>query len=115
MAKLLHLGEANDIAVNYRESADTANEVVQQVKKKGANAEAVQADVRDSDAVSNMVEDVARMFDGLDAVINNAESSDRILQLTLLMTSGKMWWKQTLVERSTRREQQFRTWPWMVI
>lgn len=68
----LHLAEENDIAVNYRESAEAASEVVRQAEERGATARAIQADVRDSEAVTKMVEDVARTFGGLDAVINNA-------------------------------------------
>lgn len=68
----LHLAEENDIAVNYRESDEAARKVVRQAEERGATARAIQADVRDSEAVTEMVEDVVRTFNELDAVINNA-------------------------------------------
>lgn len=68
----LRLAETNDVAINHRESPDDASEVVRRAEEKGATAIAVQADVRDPDAVTNMVEEVTRTFDGLDAIVNNA-------------------------------------------
>lgn len=68
----LHLAGEYDIAVNYRESDEAARKVVRQAEQRGATARAIQADVRHSDAVTEMVGEVARSFDGLDAVINNA-------------------------------------------
>jgi 3-oxoacyl-[acyl-carrier protein] reductase len=68
----LRLAESNDVAVNYRESADAAEAVVRRAEENGATATAVRADVRDSDAVEAMLEEVAATFDGVDAVVNNA-------------------------------------------
>lgn len=68
----LRLAETNDVAVNYFRSADAAREVVREAEARGATASAFRADVRDSDAVTSMVDDVVRTFDGFDAVVNNA-------------------------------------------
>jgi len=92
----LMLAEDHDIAVNYRTSKDAADEVVEAIEQKGSNAIAVQADVRDSAAVTSMIATVVDEFGGLDAVINNAgtvepdlatdiddEQWDRVLQTNL--------------------------------
>lgn len=69
----LSLADNYDIAVNYRTSKGAADEVVEAVKKEnGSNAIAVQADVRDPEAVDSMIADVVDEFGDLDAVINNA-------------------------------------------
>lgn len=71
-AVALRLADQHDVAVNYRSSPEAADEVVRRAEERGATARAVRADVRDSEAVADMVDDVASTFDGLDAVVNNA-------------------------------------------
>ncbi len=71
-ATALRLGETQDIAVGYRESADAAAAVVESIREMGSDAVAIQADVTDSDAVADLVEKAATTLDGLDAVVNNA-------------------------------------------
>ncbi len=68
----LTLAEDHDIAVNYRTSQDAAEEVVEAIEQEGSNAIAVQADVRDPEAVESMIGTVVDEFSGLDAVVNNA-------------------------------------------
>ena len=68
----ISLADDYDIAINYRTSNDTADEVVEAIKQKGSNAMVVQADVSDPAAVKSMVADVTDEFGELDAVINNA-------------------------------------------
>ena len=68
----LTLAGDHDIAVNYRMSEEAAAEVVEAVRKQGSTAVAVGADVRDSEAVKSMIEEVVDTFGELDAVVNNA-------------------------------------------
>jgi len=72
----LSLADDYDIAINYRTSKDAADEVVEAVKENGSNAIAVQADVRDPEAVDSMIADVVDEFGELDAVVNNAGTVD---------------------------------------
>lgn len=83
-ATALELGTDHDVAVNYRESADAADEVVGEIEAAGNDAVAVQADVRDSAAVASMVSTVAEELGGVDAVVNNAGVVDpaRATELT---------------------------------
>jgi|LSQX01.1.fsa_nt_gb 3-oxoacyl-[acyl-carrier protein] reductase len=60
------------VAVNYRERADAAEEVVAQIERDGGRAIAVCADVTDFDAVQTMVKSVASDLGGLDILVNNA-------------------------------------------
>jgi 3-oxoacyl-[acyl-carrier protein] reductase len=61
-----------NVAVNYSGSEAKANEVVDLIKEIGQDAFAVQADVSNSEAVSNMVQATIDRFGKLDIVINNA-------------------------------------------
>ncbi len=60
------------VAVNYRERADAAAEVVALVARNGGRAMAVQADVRDFAAVKAMTDTVARTLGPIDILVNNA-------------------------------------------
>ncbi|MGM0491917.1 MAG: 3-oxoacyl-[acyl-carrier-protein] reductase [Armatimonadota bacterium] len=60
------------VAVNYRERADAAEEVVAGIEDTGGRAIAVQADVTDFDAVQAMVKEVSAELEGLDILVNNA-------------------------------------------
>lgn len=60
------------VAVNYRERADAAEEVVAQIECDGGRAIPVCADVTDFDAVQAMVKAVASELEGLDILVNNA-------------------------------------------
>ncbi|MFP3904816.1 MAG: 3-oxoacyl-[acyl-carrier-protein] reductase [Armatimonadota bacterium] len=61
-----------DVAVNYLESSDAAEETAADIRDTGSNAYICQADVRDADAVKEMVADVVEALDGLDILVNNA-------------------------------------------
>lgn len=65
------------VAVNYREHADEAEQVVQAVRDSGSRAIKVQADVADQRAVDQMVAQVIQQFGKLDIAIGNAAFSDR--------------------------------------
>jgi 3-oxoacyl-[acyl-carrier protein] reductase len=60
------------VAVNYRERADAANELVEQLRKAGRRAIAVQADVSRADAVTSMVERIKNELGPIGILINNA-------------------------------------------
>ena len=62
----------HDVAVGYRSSADAASEVVATAREQGATATTVQADVRDSAAVEEMVASAAEELGGVDAVVHSA-------------------------------------------
>ena len=60
------------VAVNYRSSADAAQEVVDSVTAAGQRAMAVQADVSDEAQVVSMIETVERELGPVELLINNA-------------------------------------------
>lgn len=68
----LNLADDHDIAVNYRNSSDAANQVVNVIQKDGGNAIAVQGDVRDPEDVDSMITEIIDEFGELDGVVNNA-------------------------------------------
>jgi 3-oxoacyl-[acyl-carrier protein] reductase len=63
------------VCVDYLASADRALAVVADIERAGGRAIAVRADVRDSEALREMVDRTADAFGGLRAVVNNVGSS----------------------------------------
>ncbi|MGG0718865.1 3-oxoacyl-[acyl-carrier-protein] reductase [Robertmurraya massiliosenegalensis] len=61
-----------NVAVNYAGSEQMANEVVDEIKSLGREAFAIQANVSDADAVSNMIKEVVDRFGSIDVLVNNA-------------------------------------------
>lgn len=61
-----------NVAVNYHSSADAADEVVGLIEEMGRQAIAIQADVRDNDAVTAMMKQVNKELGGPHILINNA-------------------------------------------
>ncbi len=76
------------VAVNYRERADAAEEVVAAIAGTGGRALAVQADVTDSEAVTAMVRRVVEELGGLDILVNNAGIID---DAYLMMLKPERW------------------------
>ena len=69
----LALGEAGaNVAVNYRDHAQSAEAVVDAIQRLGRKAIAVRADVSDAAAVAAMIATIERQLDGVDVLINNA-------------------------------------------
>ncbi len=64
--------EGAAVAVNYAASREKAERVVAEIAARGGRAQAFGADVRDADAVQNMVREVVGSFGRLDGVVNNA-------------------------------------------
>jgi 3-oxoacyl-[acyl-carrier protein] reductase len=60
------------VAVNYREGADQARKLVDELRKQGVQAMTVQADVSQADAVARMVESVKSQLGTIDILVNNA-------------------------------------------
>lgn len=73
--------EGANVAVNYRSHPDEAEEVVEQIRKMGRKALAVQADVAEMESVEKMVADTAAELGSLDHYVSNAAYSDRELML----------------------------------
>ena len=61
-----------DVLVNYRESAQQAEEVAAAIAGKGREAVCVQADVTDAEAVDTMVKAAVEAFGKVDLLVNNA-------------------------------------------
>jgi 3-oxoacyl-[acyl-carrier protein] reductase len=60
------------IAINYRERADEARKLADDLRESGIQALAVQADVSRADEVARMVETVKSQFGAIDILVNNA-------------------------------------------
>ncbi len=69
--------EGAAVALNYRSSADEAQALASEIKAKGGNAKAYQADVADFAAVKAMTDAVVKDFGGLNILINNAGLAKR--------------------------------------
>ena len=69
--------EGASVAVNYRSSGKEADAIVADIKAKGGNAKAYQADVADFAAVNTMVDGIVKDFGGLNILINNAGIAKR--------------------------------------
>jgi len=67
------LGQAGaDVIVNYVAGEDSANAVVDEIRRAGVNAMALQADVSSEDQVATMFKKVIHQFGTLDILVNNA-------------------------------------------
>ena len=65
-------GAGAAVAINYRERADHARKLADELLKTGVSATAVQADVSQPDAVARMIQLVNSELGELDILINNA-------------------------------------------
>jgi 3-oxoacyl-[acyl-carrier protein] reductase len=65
-------GHGADVAVNYASRRDAAEDVARAVRELGRRAQAVQADVRDADAVRRMARHVGETLGPADILVNNA-------------------------------------------
>jgi 3-oxoacyl-[acyl-carrier protein] reductase len=91
--------EGANVAINYVENKAAADEVIAEIKKMGANAVAIQADVASESDVQKMIEETAKVFGGIDILVNNAgivfdvpilektvEQWERVLRVNLIGT-----------------------------
>ncbi|MFZ0636002.1 MAG: glucose 1-dehydrogenase [Candidatus Acidiferrales bacterium] len=88
---LLFAREGARVAVNYNQSRDAAEEVVSQIRAAGGKAISVAADVTKDAGVRAMIDRVAREFDRLDILINNAGWSTRVLHRKLDDLTDEIW------------------------
>lgn len=64
--------EGAKVVVNYARSSKSAEAVVEEIKAKGGDAIALQADVSQEDQVKRMFQQVFDKFGTLDVLVNNA-------------------------------------------
>ncbi len=64
--------EGASVIVNYFQSKEKAEEVVQEIAHKGGRAIALRADVTNPSQVSTMIDDTIKAFGRLDILVNNA-------------------------------------------
>jgi 3-oxoacyl-[acyl-carrier protein] reductase len=81
-----------NVAVNYAGSEAKAYEVVEEIKKMGKEAVAIQADVSSAEAVERMVKTVLEQFSRIDILVNNAG----ITRDNLLMRMKEEEWDQVI-------------------
>ena len=60
------------VAINYRKSAQAAEELVQEIVRSGVKSIAVRADVQNDEQVRAMIAEIGETFGRLDILINNA-------------------------------------------
>jgi len=65
-------GQGFRVVVNYRSSAEEADEVVQAIAAAGGEAMAIRADVTDADQVDAMVRKIEERWGGVDVLVHNA-------------------------------------------
>lgn len=76
------------VAVNYRQSAQSAAQVVEQINSNGGNALAFQSDVSDFHQAQDVVKATVEQLGGLDILINNAGiTRDKLI----MMMSEQDW------------------------
>ncbi len=61
-----------DVVVNYHSSENEANQVVEEIRKMGCEAFAIQADVSHKEDVDAMFSKIKQEWGGLDILVNNA-------------------------------------------
>ena len=64
--------EGANVVVNYLKDEKAANAVVDAIKKHGADAIAIRANIGDVDDVTRMVEATVKKFGTIDILVNNA-------------------------------------------
>ncbi len=73
--------EGANVAINYRSGHSEAEEVADEVKKRGGKALLLKADVSNQDEVEAMVKQTVDTFGRIDGYISNAAYSDRELMV----------------------------------
>ncbi len=73
-ATVLHLARSGvaGVIINYRTAKDQAEEAASEVRKMGAEAHCVYADVKSDEEVRRMVQQAGERFGRLDVLVNNA-------------------------------------------
>ncbi|MCQ6557430.1 SDR family NAD(P)-dependent oxidoreductase [Paenibacillus mendelii] len=69
----LHLAQSGaHVIVNYANSKQGAQEIVEQIKQAGGQAEAIQADVSKVEAITDMIRQTVELYGRIDILVNNA-------------------------------------------
>ncbi|HCV3577001.1 TPA: 3-oxoacyl-[acyl-carrier-protein] reductase [Staphylococcus aureus] len=84
--------EEYNVAVNYAGSKEKAEAVVEEIKAKGVDSFAIQANVADADEVKAMIKEVVSQFGSLDVLVNNAG----ITRDNLLMRMKEQEWDDVI-------------------
>ncbi|HCY1666250.1 TPA: 3-oxoacyl-[acyl-carrier-protein] reductase [Staphylococcus aureus] len=84
--------EGYNVAVNYAGSKEKAEAVVEEIKAKGVDSFAIQANVADADEVKAMIKEVVSQFGTLDVLVNNAG----ITRDNLLMRMKEQEWDDVI-------------------
>ncbi|HGX1556586.1 TPA: 3-oxoacyl-[acyl-carrier-protein] reductase [Staphylococcus aureus] len=84
--------EGYNVAVNYAGSKEKAEAVVEEIKPKGVDSFAIQANVADADEVKAMIKEVVSQFGSLDVLVNNAG----ITRDNLLMRMKEQEWDDVI-------------------
>lgn len=84
--------EGYNVAVNYAGSKEKAEAVVEEIKAKGVDSYAIQANVADADEVKAMIKEVVSQFGSLDVLVNNAG----ITRDNLLMRMKEQEWDDVI-------------------
>lgn len=84
--------EGYNVAVNYAGSKEKAEAVVEEIKAKGVDSFAIQANVADADEVKAMIKEVVSEFGSLDVLVNNAG----ITRDNLLMRMKEQEWDDVI-------------------
>ncbi|HDA7203853.1 TPA: 3-oxoacyl-[acyl-carrier-protein] reductase [Staphylococcus aureus] len=84
--------EGYNVAVNYAGGKEKAEAVVEEIKAKGVDSFAIQANVADADEVKAMIKEVVSQFGSLDVLVNNAG----ITRDNLLMRMKEQEWDDVI-------------------
>ncbi|HDJ7556615.1 TPA: 3-oxoacyl-[acyl-carrier-protein] reductase [Staphylococcus aureus] len=84
--------EGYNVAVNYAGSKEKAEAVVEEIKAKGVDSFAIQANVADADEVKAMIKEVVSQFGSLVVLVNNAG----ITRDNLLMRMKEQEWDDVI-------------------
>jgi len=79
------------VIVNYSRSRDEAEDTAGRISREGGTAVALQADVSRDEEVRAMVEEIARRFGTVDALVNNASITKHIPLDDLEAADGDVW------------------------
>lgn len=84
--------EGYNVTVNYAGNQDKAEAVVSEIKEKGVESFAIQANVANGDEVKAMIKEVVSQFGSIDVLVNNAG----ITRDNLLMRMKEQEWDDVI-------------------
>ncbi len=87
----LFAAEGASVVVNYRASADAAQETVQGIQEKGGDAIALKADVANESQVKAMIVEIESRWGRLDVLVNNAGWSQVTPHADLDALTDEIW------------------------